>query len=321
MKKRFVSEIKAGDAVDDVFVLAEKTMSHKKDGNSYLNVTLADKSGTIKGVVWDRVEEIADTVSAGDFVQVRAAVGEYREALRMVVRHMQAVAADSVDPTDFLPMSGRNIDGMLERLMQMTTGLQTPYLRALFEAFWQDAEFVQQFKRAPAAKKMHHAYIGGLLEHTLSMALLTERIAGHYNGVNREMLLAGAVLHDIGKVRELDYRFRIDYTDEGRLLSHIVIGLQLIDAKIKEVKDFPPEEAFLLKHMVVSHHGTREFGSHELPKTIEAVLLNYIDEMDSKVNGIRDFIAADESGEGWTAYHRLLGRQFYTGKGREETTP
>jgi 3'-5' exoribonuclease len=234
---------------------------------------------------------------------------------------MQSLAADAVDPTDFLPMTGRNIDGMLERLMQITAGLQTPYLRALFEAFWQDNEFVQQFKRAPAAKKMHHAYIGGLLEHTLSMVLLTERIAGHYNGVNREMLLAGAVLHDIGKVRELAYRFRIDYTDEGRLLSHIVIGLQLIDAKIKEVKDFPPEEAFLLKHMVVSHHGTREFGSPELPKTIEAVLLNYIDEMDSKVNGIREFIAADESGEGWTAYHRLWGRQFYTGKGREETTP
>jgi 3'-5' exoribonuclease len=203
---------------------------------------------------------------------------------------------------------------MFERLAQLTQSLETPWLKALVAAFWQDAEFLRRFKTAPAAKNMHHAYIGGLLEHSLSMALLAEKIAQHYSGVDRDLLLVGAIFHDIGKIREFDYQVAIDYSDEGRLLSHIVIGLEIVAAKIREVPDFPVEQANLLKHMIVSHHGARELGSPEPPKTIEAVLLNYIDEMDSKINGIRDFINSDPSQATWTAYHRLLGRHFYTGK-------
>ena len=169
------------------------------------------------------------------------------------------------------------------------------------------------FKRAPAAKKMHHAYIGGLLEHTLSMTLLADKIAGHYSGVDRDLLIAGAVLHDIGKLRELSYQNTIDYTDEGRLLSHITIGIEMVNAKIAAIEGFPKETADLVKHMIVSHHGTRAFGSPEPPKTIEAVLLNYIDEIDSRVNAIREFMAADDADEPWTAYHRLLERQFFKG--------
>ena len=161
---------------------------------------------------------------------------------------------------------------------------------------------------------MHHVYIGGLLEHTLSMALLVERIAGHYNGIDMDLLITGAILHDIGKTRELDYQITIDYSDEGRLLSHIVIGTQMIDEKLKEIKGFPEEQALLLKHMIVSHHGSREFGSPEPPKTIEAVLLNYLDEIDSKINGIREFMSSEDPTATWTSYHRLLERHFYKGK-------
>jgi 3'-5' exoribonuclease len=185
------------------------------------------------------------------------------------------------------------------------------------EVFWSDPELTARFKRAPAAKMMHHAYIGGLLEHCLSMALLADKVARHYSGVDRDRLMVGAVLHDIGKVREFDYRHRIDYSDEGRLVGHIAIGLEMIDEKIRMVKDFPEEERRLLKHMIVSHHGQQEYGSPEPPKTVEAVLLHYIDEIDSKVNGIREFIAAQSEEEPWTPYHRVLGRHFYRGAGRE----
>ena len=314
MTKRFVCDLVAGSAIDEVFVLSERNMVHKKDGNPFLNVTLADRTGQVKGVVWDQVERISEAVGEGDFVHVRAQVGEYRGALQLVIKDMVNVPEDQVDPGDFLSTTTRDISKMMDRLKEMTDGMQTPHLKALFDAFWADDELVTSFRRAPAAKKMHHAYIGGLLEHTLSMAVLSVSIAGHYSGVDRDLLLAGVIFHDLGKVRELAYANRIDYTDEGRLLSHIVIGLSILDEKIAQIPDFPEIQAKLLKHMIVSHHGAREFGSPEPPKTIEAVLLNYIDEMDSRVNSIREYVAKDPSEGTWTPYHRLLERHFYKPK-------
>ncbi len=314
MKNQFINEIKAGDFVDDIFVLSEKILSQKKDGNNYLNITLSDKTGTIKGVVWDNVDQISAGVSSGDFVHIRGNVNEYGGALQLVIKNMEASSVDMVDPTDFLPATRLDVNSMFKRLLKITASMKTTYLKNLIEAFWNDKEFVYKFKTAPAAKKMHHAYIGGLLEHTLSMASLADKVAGHYSGVDRDLLLAGAILHDIGKTRELEYEISIDYSDEGRLINHIVIGVEMIDEKLSEIEGFPEEKMLLLKHMIVSHHGTREFGSPEPPKTIEAVILNYIDEIDSKVKGIRDFIANEDPNETWTSFHRLLERHFYKGK-------
>ena len=174
------------------------------------------------------------------------------------------------------------------------------------------------FKKAPAAKRMHHAYLGGLMVHCLSMAVLADKIASHYNGLDRDMLIAGAILHDIGKLREFDYTSAIDYSDEGRLLSHIVIGLEMLDEKLREIPDVPREQANLLKHMIVSHHGEPAFGAPEPPKTIEAVVLHYIDDLDSKINAVREFMAKEDSSQTWTSYHRLLGRHFYMGHGKDD---
>lgn len=315
MKSTFIKDIRAGDLVDDIFVLSEKTMAQKRDGNNFLNITVSDKTGNIKGVIWDRVDDISAGIASGDFVQVQGTVSEYKGILQLVVKKMASIPADSVNPSDFLPATRRDIDKMFLRLLKITASMEAEHLKKLFEAFFNDTDFVRKFKNAPAAKKMHHAYIGGLLEHTLSMALLADRIVEHYSGVDRDLLLAGAILHDIGKIREFNYKYSIDYSDEGRLLSHIVIGIMMLDEKLEEVEDFPQDQAVLLRHMIVSHHGTREFGSPEPPKTIEAVLLNYIDEIDSKVNGIRDFMTTEDPNESWTSYHRLLGRHFYRGKG------
>ncbi|MCP4108952.1 MAG: HD domain-containing protein [Desulfobacteraceae bacterium] len=314
MKKQFINTIKSGDAVDDIFVLSEKKMSQKKDGNNYLNISLSDKTGRVKGVIWDNVDQIAAAVSSGDLVHIKGNVSEYNGNHQLVIREMSACPRDSADSSDFIPKIDRDIDAMFESLLKLTDSMNNSYLKQLLELFWNDAEFVNKFKQAPAAKKMHHVFIGGLLLHSYSMAKLADKIASHYKGVDRDLLIAGAILHDIGKVRELEYKFSIDYSDEGRLLSHIVIGCRMIDEKILEIQDFPEEQALLLRHMIVSHHGSREFGSPEPPKTIEAVLLNYIDEIDARVNGIRDFISKEDSNETWTSFHRLLGRQFYKGK-------
>ena len=314
MKKQFIAEIKAGDWVDDIFVLSEKILSQKRDGDNFLNVTISDKTGTLKGVVWDNVNQIATGITSGDFAYVNGSVSEYKGALQVVIKKMEPFPSDRIDPSDFLPQTSRNIEDMFERLVKRANSITTDYLKALINAFFNDREFVNKFKTAPAAKKMHHAYIGGLLEHTVSMTSLADKIAGHYGGINRDLLLAGAILHDIGKIDEFDYQSKIDYSDKGRLLNHIVIGIKMVDDKLSGIDHFPEDQMLLLKHMIVSHHGPREFGSPEPPKTIEAVLLNYIDEIDSKVNAVRDFIASEDPDETWTSYHRLLERHFYKGK-------
>jgi len=319
MKKQYVNEIGAGDFIQDIFVLDEKTLARKKDGSSYLNVTLADRSGSIKGVMWDNVDQVTGAgLASGDFVLIKGSVGEYRGNLQLVVKQMSACAPDSVDPADFLPRTRRNIDSMFARLTELSASMEAEHFKTLFTRFWADETFVKKFKTAPAAKNMHHAYLGGLLEHTLSMALLVEKIGEHYGGIDMDLLLSGVILHDIGKIEEFEYDRRIDYSDQGRLLSHIVIGLQMVEDKIRAIENFPEQPALLLKHLIVSHHGSREFGSPELPKTVEAFLLNYIDEIDSKVNGIRDYISSEDPNESWTSYHRVFGRHFYTGKTRKD---
>jgi 3'-5' exoribonuclease len=313
MKKQYIGSLKAGDKADDIFVLYEKIIAQKKDGSDYLNITLSDRTGRMKGVVWDNVGKIAAGANTGDYVHVRGSVSEYKGALQAVIKNMETVSRDSVDSSDFLPATARDVDSMIKQLAGVSDSIREKKLRELFTAFWNDHEFVDKFKKAPAAKKMHHAFTGGLLEHTLSMALLADKIAGHYSGIDRDLLIAGTILHDIGKIREFEYDNKIDYSDEGRLLNHIVIGLGMIDEKIREIEDFPVTLALMLRHMIVSHHGTRDFGSPEPPKTVEAVLLNYIDEIDSKVSGIREFIASGEGGGNWTSYHKILERHFYTG--------
>lgn len=314
MKKQFINKLTTGDSIDDIFVLSKKSLAQKRDGNHFLTVILCDKTGNIKAVMWDHVDQAVSDTTGGDFVHVKGIVSEYKGAHQIVIKQMTSCSVDSIDTADFIPATNRNIGNMFERLEKITGTIETVYLKELIEMFWNDRDFINKFKTAPAAKKMHHAYLGGLLEHTLSTAILVDEIARHYSGINRDLLLTGVILHDIGKINEFEYITRIDYTDEGRLLNHIVIGIIMIEEKIKKISEFPADQALLLKHLIASHHGSREFGSPEPPKTLEAVLLNYLDEIDSKINGIREFIAGQDPNEAWTAYHKPLGRFFYKGK-------
>jgi len=313
MKQIYVNQIQAGEAVDDIFVLSEKTLARKKDGGQYLTLVLNDKTGNMKGVAWDQVDMIKDNAAKGDFVRVQGTVSDYRGVLQMVVKSLETVAPETVNTMDFMATTPRNIEKMIVHLRDIAGTVQTAYLKDLLNRFFDDAQWVEKFKKAPAAKMMHHAYIGGLLEHTLSLVVLADRVAGHYSGIDRDLLMTGAILHDIGKIEEFEYAVRIDYSDAGRLVNHIVIGLEMIGKKIKEVENFPETAALLLKHLIVSHHGSREFGSPEPPKTLEALMLNYLDEIDSKINGIRDFMESQESDDNWTAYHKPMERYFFKG--------
>jgi 3'-5' exoribonuclease len=304
----------AGQVVDEVFLVREKQLAHKRDGTPYLVLTLVDRTGNIKAVVWDNAQDINSDFFVGDYVRIRGSASNYRDTLQVTVRHLERCEDDSVAIEDFLPRSSRDPNDMMERLIAICRLIDNTYLKRLLDTFFKDESFVDAFKKAPAAKNMHHAYLGGLLEHTLSLVLLIQKIAGHYEGIDHDLLMTGAVLHDVGKIHEFYYESYIDYSDAGRLLSHIVIGLEMLEKRIAAIENFPKELALLLKHMIVSHHGTRDFGSPEPPKTLEAVILNYLDELDSKINGIRGFMASEDPESPWTSYHRVLERFFYKGK-------
>jgi 3'-5' exoribonuclease len=315
LKKTFVNAISAGQPIDDIFVVRDKQIAFKKDGDPYLTLSLVDRSGDIKAVAWDNVEAISKAFVAGDYVRIRGSAAEYRGALQLVVQDINRLDPAQINARDFLPTTERSVDQMLGRLIQISQTVKDEHLSRLLSTFFEDKNFVDRFKTAPAAKKMHHAYLGGLLEHTLSIAMLIQAIADHYKGIDKDLLLTGGILHDIGKVHEFSYETHIDYSDAGRLLNHIVIGVEMIESKIATISDFPEDIALVLKHMIVSHHGTRDFGSPEPPKTLEAIILNYLDELDAKVMAVRTFMEAEDPEATWTSYHRVLDRFFFKGKG------
>ncbi len=320
MKKIFVTDVSPGDTVDAVFALAARTVARKKDGDSFLRLVLSDKTGSLNAVVWDGVGRAEAETATAAFVRVLGDISEYRGSPQLIVKKITACEAADVDPADFLPVTGGDVHSMFRRLLGLTRSMSSEPLKSLLNLFWNDDLFVEQmFKRAPAAKLMHHAYLGGLLEHTLAVAEMAVLVADRYgDALDRDLLLAGAILHDIGKTREFSYDYVFDYTDEGRLLNHLVLGVTMVEEKLALLPDFPPETALLLKHLIVSHHGSREFGSPEPPKTLEALVLNHIDEIDSKVTGIGAFMDSHEAGQTWTAFHKPMDRFFYIGDQKQE---
>lgn len=317
-KTLFVKDLAQGTEVEAVFVAAEKTLATKKDGAPFLQLAFKDATGSVKAVAWDNVEALSSRFTAGDYVKVWARVSGYRGETQLVVGDLEKVDPAGVDPGDFIPATTKNRDQMLERLKKILGTVTDPDIKALVDLFFEDDEFVRELSTAPAAKKMHHAYVGGLLEHTLSVTLLADLTAAHYQGMDRDLLVAGAFFHDIGKIKELSMASGIDYSDPGRLLSHLILGVAMVDEKLRLLPGFPEPKALLLKHLIVSHHGSREFGSPEPPKTLEAVALNILDDLDAKIMGIRTFMEKHDDGGAWTPFHRIHERHFFLGRPEEE---
>jgi 3'-5' exoribonuclease len=307
-----VNKVKDRDLVNTVFLVKEKIMAMAKNGKPYMTLHLMDKSGEIEGRIWDNVDAIAAQFAKDDFIAVRSKASVYLGKMQLIISDLAKVADAEVCLADFLPEADRDVEEMVAELRTLLASCADEYLSRLLSAFFDDPSFLALYKIAPAAKGMHHVYLGGLLEHSLAVARLTENIALNYPGVNRDLLIVGALLHDVGKIREMSYIRSFDYTDEGKLLGHITIGVEMIQEKIAGIAGFPLELGMLLKHMILSHHGQYEFGSPKRPKTLEATILNYLDDLDSKINGIRTHIRKEPANQTrWTAYHRLYDRYFY----------
>lgn len=319
-KRTFIEDLQEGARIDDRFLVKSARLSETRAGKPYLILTVMDKSGELSGPVWDNAEQLQEICKPGEFVQLRGSVQSYREKLQLKVDDLSAVSKEQIDLADFLPATHHDRQEMAAELQAMVRTVTNPFLKKLLNHFFKKDEIWQRFQEAPAAKGIHHAYIGGLLEHSLSMAKVADMLAGHYEGVDRSLLIAGALLHDLGKVEEL-YMVNgvIDYTDRGRLKGHLVIGSEMIGQVAGKIRDFPEELIERLQHLILSHHGRQEYGSPAVPMTVEAFLLNYIDELDSKMNVLEQLRRKMNSAEmSWSDYQRSLERYLYLNALQEE---
>jgi 3'-5' exoribonuclease len=309
MKSPYISELQPNQQVLGVFLVQAKELRQKKTGEPYLSLQLSDKTGDLEAKMWDNVSVVADTFERDDFVRVKGLTQVYQNRLQLTVHRMTRMDEREVDFTDYFPASARDPDEMLAELRGIIAGMRDPDLRTLLEAFFADEDIVRRYKMAPAAKTIHHAWLGGLIEHVLSLGELARFVAAHYRGIDLDLLLAGVILHDVGKIDELTYERGFSYSDDGQLLGHIIIALGMLDEKLRGLPGFPRKKRTLLEHMIVSHHGQLEFGSPKVPLFPEALLLHQLDLLDSKMECMHGAAEKDSLVEGnWSAFSPALER-------------
>jgi 3'-5' exoribonuclease len=309
----WIKEIKEDEQVRGQYLVKVKRMGSTKKGDAYLSITLADRTGEVEARVWERASEFSALFKEGDIIEVEGYASSYRDQVQLTLTRLQAAKGIS-DPTLFLEATPKDVSKMLASLREVLKGVKNPSMKTLLDKFLTDREFMALFRKAPAAKNFHHSYIGGLLEHTLSVCQMAKSVADHYPELDRDVLLTGAFLHDLGKVRELKFEPQIDYSDEGRLVGHLSLGVAMVDEKLAGLKDFPDEIAIRLKHLILSHHGEYAFGSPKRPKFLEAFALHLIDDLDAKMNGLSRFMEKDRQEGAWTDFSRLFERYFLKGR-------
>lgn len=318
--RKYLKELQDGDTVEEVFLLAEKQLRANRNADLYLLATLRDKTGVMSGLMWNVTEEGMAHINTGDFVKVRGKVQLYQGSMQMILTRVEKVADTSVDPAEFQHASTVETDKLLQDVRDKLLGITHPGLRSVMECFLLDEELMDAFVLVPAGIKAHHAYQGGLLEHVANMMEVSVRIADLFPSLNLDLLLSGVFLHDLGKVRELSAETTLSYTDEGQLIGHMTIGVELLNEKIAESarlcgESLDQDIALRLKHMIISHHGSYEFGSSRLPMTVESIALHYIDNLDAKVHEFTRTIEDDPDGQShWTPFIPRLDRKLYKGE-------
>lgn len=313
-KKMFVKELKGADNAlifTDIFLVTSKSVLRTNAGKPYLNITLKDATGEIEGRVWDRVNEISDRFGSLDYVTVTGSVVNHQGRFQVKIIDMDRADEEEVVPSDYLPSSRKPVGQMWKELEDLVSSIEDPGMRQFLERIFSHEEVELHLKAAPAGKKLHHNWVGGLLEHILSVAVISDFLSSHYHEVDRDMLISGALLHDIGKIYELSYDRGFDYTDGGKLIGHIVIGSDLVSRVARETNLLTEEKEMLLKHIILSHHGELEYGSPKRPKTLEALIIHFVENMDSKVNAFLSALESSDGGSHWSEYQRMFSRFLY----------
>ncbi len=319
MSRRFVKELSDGESVDQVFLASEKQLRPNRQGNLYLQVRLSDKTGSTVAMLWNAEQKDFDRFNNGDFVRVKGTSQLYNGGMQIIAKHFEQVDSARVEEGDFITLSTRELDGLINSVAEMLRGMKNFPLRNLAECFLIDNEFMNKLRRAPAGVKNHHAYQGGLLAHVNSLMKLAAVTSPLYENVDNDLVLMGAFLHDVGKIDELTYSPDLGYSDSGQLVGHLIQGVSILERKIAEVNQmneeaFPEDLGLQLKHMIVIHHGPPEFGSPKVPMTLEAIMLHYLDNIDAKMAAVTQLIEEDANPDSkWTVYHPHMGRKIYKG--------
>lgn len=312
---KFINELTEGDNIVGIYLCKQKNTATTKNGKEYDNLTLADKTGSLNAKIWEPNGMGIGDFDVNDYIEVHAKVTSFNGALQMSIDRAFKASEGSYDPADYLPVSSKNVNAMYQELLGFVTSVQAPYYRLLLESIFVDDEnFKELFTNHSAAKSIHHGFVGGLLEHTLSVAKLCDFYCTQYPVLNRDLLISAALLHDIGKTKELSGFPLNDYTDEGQLLGHIIIGIEIVGEKIRAIKGFPQLKADELKHCIAAHHGEYEFGSPKKPAIVEAVALNFADNTDAKIEAMSELFtnAKAENASAWLGYQRIFDSNVRT---------
>jgi len=310
MKPAYVADLVADRSITSFFLVCGKELRTTREGKPFLRLELGDRTGTVEARMWDNFETAAGQIASDDFVKVQARVESYRNRMQLTLDRLRRAEPGEIDPADYFPHTCEDVEKLYAQLREHAAALHNPWLKQLVAGVVDDPELAPLLKRAPAAKTMHHAFLGGLLEHVVSLCGLCRAVAGRYPELDADLLLTGAMLHDIGKTRELQYDRAFHYTTEGHLLGHIVIALEIVNKKMDAIEGFPADLKALVLHMIVSHHGQYEFGSPKLPMFREALALHYLDDLDSKMAAMRAAYASGEGEDGWTARSLALDRRL-----------
>src|SRR5438477_12915931 len=311
MKEFFLSDCPRFEnkVVTSSFVVISKQVKPKKTGEPYLALTLGDRCGQIEAKMWDNVEDALGAFEQEDFLKIKGLLNKYKNRFQLTIHKLRRLSDSEVDFADYLPKTTKNIDELWLTLGEFVSTFQNPHLKTLVQSLMSDPEIATGYRCAPAAKSLHHAFIGGLLDHVVSLCRSCDLVSRNYPQINRDLLLTGVFLHDIGKIYELAYTRSFSYTSRGQLLGHMIIELEMLHAKIAQIPNFPDEMKTLLEHLIISHHGQYEFGSPKLPMFPEALMLHYLDDLDSKMESMRAHFEREAAYESsWTTYNASLGR-------------
>jgi len=314
MNQRRLRELRQGETFIGFYLVKSKRVKTTKDGAFYIDLDLQDSSGVVNARIWDDAEKYKDEFSRGDIIKIEGVVGEWRDQLQIKIQRLRKAREDDpVNWEELMPKTSKNVDAMLAEIKEILDEISEPNLKNLINQYLQDEEFISRLKKSPAARNIHHSYLGGLLEHIWNMMRIAKFLVTNiYPQLNKDLLLAGVFLHDLGKILELEFTPTISYTKEGYLQGHIYLGLKMLNEKIQKLDSFPSELQLELEHIILSHHGEREWGSPVLPATAEAMLIHHIDNLDAKLAMVCEAIEADlNKDEEFTSWHPVLARHFY----------
>jgi len=310
MKRQFLKDIKPGTQVDDVFYCSRRDVKERRDGGAFLTLELRDRTGSVAAIMWDRIDDALRCVEVGGFYRVVGRMGDYQGKPQFTVSLVYPADPADISRDDFIAASRYDRAQLMTELRGYVAAVKNPHLRALLEAFFADERFTEQFSLAPGGARVHHAYLGGLLEHTVLMCRLARSFPEVYKEIDADLLMTGVILHDVGKTREYVYDVAIDHSHDGRLLGHITLGYEMVRVKLDGIKDFPAELGRMLLHIILAHHGQMEFGSPKTPKFAEAFIVYFLDNLDARAAMFREAVEKNPDTK-WTDYQQYLETNVY----------